>query len=354
MKKAIPVYLLSGFLGSGKTTLLNELLDYCKESGLKPAVIMNEVGDIDVDGQFVDSEIPMAEMLSGCICCTIRGDLGMTLFDLCNEHRPDIIFIESTGVALPMEVIDSITEGSLLTEVELRLIVTIIDAPYLLELNRSGKGRTLRLMEEQIRCAGWLMLNKLDKVSSQDLLDAEQIIRTLNPHAPIRATVQCKGSLDFMNASVEPYVLLQSANRVPTRFDHKYMHEHGDDHDHVHGDVQSSGCGHGHHHENHDHEGASHHHSYDHVMVYTHYFETPLDREQFERLIRLLPKEVYRAKGILRFTGEDQPCLFQYAYRELEILKIRPRRAMPDVAVFIGENFSKERVAAAIEKMLPA
>ena len=90
----IPVHLLSGFLGSGKTTLLRRLLDYYTAQGMKPAVIMNELGDINLDGQLVGDEVPMAEMLSGCICCTMRGDLGMEISMLIDEHKPDVIFID--------------------------------------------------------------------------------------------------------------------------------------------------------------------------------------------------------------------------------------------------------------------
>ncbi|RTE11030.1 CobW family GTP-binding protein [Paenibacillus whitsoniae] len=349
MNKTIPIYLLSGFLGSGKTSLLNILLDYCRESGLKPAVIMNEIGDINIDGQVIDIEIPMAEMLSGCICCTISGDLGATILDLCRTYSPDVIIIESTGVANPMEVIDSITESSLLTEVELKTIVTVVDVRYLLELNAAGTRRTLRLMEDQIRCAGWLILNKVDQVTPDELRQAEQLVRRLNAYAAIKATVHCIGSLDFMTVELteDTSYLRKERQAEQVIFDkEKEEHAHGsgcDHHHHSHDD---------HHTHSHDHHGVQHHHSYDHVMVYTHYFQAPIDRDEFEHFISLLPKEVYRAKGILTFANEDQPHLFQYAYRELEILKLRPRAEISNVAVFIGENFSKEEVIAAIQEKL--
>ena len=98
-ERTIPVYLLSGFLGSGKTTLLNHLIDYYKALNVKTAVVMNELGDVNLDGQFIDDDVPMAEMLSGCICCTIRGDLSLELKQLIDEHNPDVVLIESTGAA---------------------------------------------------------------------------------------------------------------------------------------------------------------------------------------------------------------------------------------------------------------
>jgi G3E family GTPase len=80
--KVIPVYVLTGFLGSGKTTLLNRILEEAKSKNLKPAILLNEVGDVNVEGEMVGSDIPMAEVLGGCICCTSRGDLGLELVQL--------------------------------------------------------------------------------------------------------------------------------------------------------------------------------------------------------------------------------------------------------------------------------
>ena len=77
--KRVHVYVLSGFLGSGKTTLLTKAIDYFTEAGRKPAVIMNEIGEVNLDGQLIADEVPMSELLGGCICCSSRGDLATAL-----------------------------------------------------------------------------------------------------------------------------------------------------------------------------------------------------------------------------------------------------------------------------------
>lgn len=87
MEQSLPVYILSGFLGSGKTTLLQRLLDHWKLQGLRPAVIMNELGEVNLDGLLVEQSVPMAEMLGGCICCTSRGDLSTELTTLVKKNR---------------------------------------------------------------------------------------------------------------------------------------------------------------------------------------------------------------------------------------------------------------------------
>lgn len=327
----IPIHILSGFLGSGKTTLLQKAIRYCNEAGLKPAVIMNEIGDVNLDGLLIETEVPMAELLSGCICCTIRGDLGMTIQNLYLESRPDVIFIECTGVANPMEIIEGVTDASLLLEVSLKSVITVVDAPHLLELSSGKRGKTLRLMQEQIRCANGLILNKSDKVTSGELQGLESLIREWNPHATVEATVYCEVDLDILKR-ISGY---ESSNERKHQHDEECVHDHDQNHD-----------DHDHHH-NH----LGHHHSHDHVMAYTHYFDRPIDSEKFEEVVSKLPQEVYRAKGILQFTDTASRFLFQYAYREMQFVKITPQANVPNVAVFIGENFSKDVMKLALEKL---
>jgi G3E family GTPase len=342
MTTTVPIHILSGFLGSGKTTLLQKAIDYCNEAGLKPAVIMNEIGEINLDGLLIEAEVPMAELLSGCICCTIRGDLGMTIHNLYLESRPDVIFIECTGVANPMEIIEGVTDASLLMEVSLQSIITVVDAPHLLELSRGKQGKTYRLMQDQIRCANWLILNKSDKVTSGELHGLEGVIRQWNPYAPIEATVYCEVDLSVLQSLSGYEIAARKQDKQHACGDgSEHRHDHLHDHDHT--------TGHNQHHD-HDHS-QGHHHSHDHVMAYTHYFDRPINSEQFEEVVSKLPKEVYRAKGILQFTDTGSRFLFQYAYHEMQFVKITPQANVPNVAVFIGESFSKETVKEALERL---
>jgi G3E family GTPase len=358
MEKIVPVHILSGFLGSGKTTFLTQALDYYRMSGKKPAVLMNELGDVNLDGMLVDDEVPMTEMLSGCICCTIRGDLGMELRELIKEHTPDVIFVECTGAANPIEILDGVTDASLLTKMELKSLITIVDAAQLLERHKKGQGKTYRLMQDQIRCATELILNKTDLVSATDLLMLEQIIREWNQVAPMTATVKCQIDLTILDRLDEA---TGAFDEQPTA-DHEQGHvhkgavcnhpSHNGDHEHSENDTHAHEhtCSHNHtlDEANADtHELAEEaHHSHDHVMVYTHYFNKPINSEQFEELVSKLPAEIYRAKGILQFTDTASLFLFQYAYREMDFVKITPKENVPNVAVFIGEHFSKSKLSA--------
>jgi len=307
-----PVYLLSGFLGSGKTTLLSNLLSHMKKDGKKPAVIMNELGEINLDGELVDREVPMAEMLGGCICCSIRGDLGVEIASLIGKHNPDAIFIESTGAANPMETLDGVTDAAMYASLELRSVITVVEGPELLERRRQGKGRTYKLMLEQIRCATLLLLNKIDRLAPDQLVEAQQLLRELNAHAAIIPTVRCE--IDDWGWLSENAV---SAAEVKDESGRGDLGEHGE-----------------------------HHHSHGHVMAYTHYFNGPVNSEAFESLLHQLPDSIYRAKGVVSFSdmSSGSRYLFQYAYKESDFIRIEPQGKVNDVAVFIGEHFSREEL----------
>ncbi|RCX17091.1 G3E family GTPase [Fontibacillus phaseoli] len=333
-----PIYILSGFLGSGKTTLLQHLLSYWKDLGLRPAVIMNELGEINLDGQLIREEVPMAEMLGGCICCTIRGDLSVQLYELVKQERPDVVVIEATGAANPMEIFDAVTESSLYMKLDIRPMITVVDAAHLAELYASQQGKTYRLMLEQIRCGSDLILNKIDRISPETQQEMKELLGKLNPYARVIPAVKCEVDL--------PY-LLEKRQHQEDQFppeSPKHVHEQKLDPVHEH------------------HEEAEHYHatdslathshaSHDHVTVYTHYFSGPVNSVVFEQFIKDLPREIYRGKGILRFSDTSSRFLFQYAYREADYLKITPQGDVPDVAVFIGEHFDQTALAGRLKDM---
>lgn len=317
--KIIPVYVLTGFLGSGKTTLLNLLLEDARNRGLKPAVLMNEVGDVNVEGQLMERDIPMAEMLGGCICCSIRADLGMELVRLAQEHRPDVIWIESTGVAQPLEIMDAVTEASLYEKLELKSVVTVVDSRHLLDRLRIGTGKTFKLMREQIHAANVLILNKIDLIRQEEHSELTDMLREWNPNAQIVSTIRTQLDAEMIYAADRRSFL---------------SHRSHDDHAH-----EPSG-----HHHNHE-------SSHDHVSVLTHYLSGPLDSRAFEHFLSQLPEGVYRAKGIVTFHDTASRFLFQYAYRESDFMRITPQKTVHDVVVFIGEGFSQKEIISQLRQM---
>ncbi|MCD9024562.1 CobW family GTP-binding protein [Cohnella silvisoli] len=312
----VPIHVLTGFLGSGKTTVLLALLERLKAEGKRPAVIINEFGDADVDGLLVQDDIPTESMLGGCICCTIRGDLSMTILDLYERYNPDILLIEATGAAHPAEIIEGVSDASLLTRTELRTIVNVIDARMLLDTYTQSTNREARLYKSQIQTAGWLLLNKIDRVPIESLPELEKWIRQYNEHAPLVATIKGSEGLGFMDShtQVNPGDIVAQREGAADLA----MEEDGED-------------------------------SHSSLTVKTYYLDEPIDRQSFQSACLSLPHGLHRMKGIVRFAGEQGLHLIQYAYRELEMMPIQPQKAVQEVLVVIGES---DALSEANEAML--
>ena len=180
----IPVTVVTGFLGSGKTTLINHILKGQHER--KVAVIVNEFGEIGIDGQLMveDDKEQLVEFNNGCLCCTVRGDLVRTLEDLTQRADLDSVLIETTGIADPAPVASTfIVSDEIKSKFSLDAFITVVDAPNLeRNLNDSHEA------QEQVAFADIILLNKTDLVLPDELARVEHRIRLLNPLAKIHYT----------------------------------------------------------------------------------------------------------------------------------------------------------------------
>ncbi|MGD1060353.1 MAG: GTP-binding protein [Methanomassiliicoccales archaeon] len=171
---------LAGFLGSGKTTLMVRLGGALGKAGKRVAVIVNEVGEVGVDGQVIEAfGLRTVELTEGCICCSLSGSLQNTVRILAKEYRPDVILIEPTGLALPSKV-NAILRTSMV-ESERNVTVAIVDA------YRAKKvlNETKAFFSRQISVVDLIALNKIDLVDESSLSETESMIRELNPDPPI-------------------------------------------------------------------------------------------------------------------------------------------------------------------------
>ena len=182
------VTVLTGFLGAGKTTLVNHILS--ADHGLRIAVIVNEVGEIGIDGDLiVSSDEEVIEMANGCVCCTlsVRNDLTATIRKLLARPEPlDYVVIETSGVADPVPVTQALFVEELADRIAVDGIVTMVDAKHVgAHLDAFGPERPDSRVVDQILCADRIVLNKTDLVDADSLRKTEARIRAFNCTAPV-------------------------------------------------------------------------------------------------------------------------------------------------------------------------
>lgn len=188
--KLIPATIITGFLGAGKTTLLNRILT--ERHVERIAVIVNEFGEVGIDGQLVvDAKESVVELNNGCICCTVREDLIEAVDRIIASGRPiDRFVIETTGLADPAPIIQSFMLDEVIrATLRLDAIVTVVDAEHVADELEYEEAR------EQIAFADILLLNKADRVPAMVPV-IQRELRLLNPFARIHVTERCAIPLD--------------------------------------------------------------------------------------------------------------------------------------------------------------
>ena len=214
----LPATIITGFLGAGKTTLLNRILT--SSHGERVAVIVNEFGEIGIDGQLViGTDESIVELSNGCICCTVRQDLIAAVARILASGRPvDRFIIETTGLADPAPIIQSFMLDELIrAQLRLDAIVTVVDAEHLEQELEHDEAR------EQIAFADILLLNKIDRAPGQAQA-IERRLREMNPIAKIHKTERCEIDLNIiLDANAFD---LRNAVRIDPEILNDSTHEH--------------------------------------------------------------------------------------------------------------------------------
>lgn len=271
----VPFYLLCGSLGAGKTTLLMRLLEHWKTEGRRVGVLMNEAGEISIDG-------PRAGMLAeqvmnlagGCVCCDTKEDLSWGIAQLVHEAKSDVLILECSGLADPAEVVDALTDLYTARLASLERVIALLH-PVSTEHSHSSAYVTA----QAIRCADELILNKRDLYVPGHWEAFKAGVLEKNPYARLWET---------SHARVEPEALL--ARRGSTT-------------PHARPNVQVGSSG----------KAAAPARAPYHPLATTIRLPGPLDRGRFLAWAKTLPKELERAKGFFRFAGEPALQEFQYA-----------------------------------------
>ncbi|MDD3445682.1 MAG: GTP-binding protein [Zavarzinia sp.] len=338
----LPVTLLTGFLGSGKTTVLNGLLRH--EGMARTAVIINEFGEIGLDHQLVASaKDEMILLKSGCLCCTVKGDLIEALRRLFLQRmRGDIpefdrVVIETTGLADPAPIIHTLMADPLVAaRYRLDGVVTTVDAACGMD--------TLDNHEEavkQVAMADRLLLTKTDVATSDSRAAIEARLRALNPAATV---------VPVVDGAVDPGILLglglfdpASKSADVARWLQAEAYDHDDHH------------GHDHEHE-HDHDHGHHHHDPnrhdDRINAFCFTFDQPVEPFAFESWLNVLTSfrgpNLLRIKGIVNLAGHDRPVAIhgvQHLFHPAVELPAWPGEDRRSRIVFITRDLDRAVIA---------
>ncbi|MFC5305925.1 CobW family GTP-binding protein [Azospirillum picis] len=322
----LPVSVLTGFLGSGKTTLLQALL---RNPGMaRTAIVINEFGEVGLDHLLVaKASENMVLMDSGCLCCTIRGDLVDTLRDLflkrVKGEVPDFdrVVVETTGLADPAPIIHTLMSDPLLAaRFRLDGVIATVDAAHgSLQLDRQPES------VKQAAVADRIVLTKTDVATPAATAALMQRLAAINPAAPVIPAAH--GEVDparlfdaglYNPETKSPDVvrwLREEAYRdqqaEPRGHDHDHDHGHDHEHHHEHGDHCGPACGHGDHDHGHHHHDANRHD--DHIRAFCMVIDRPIPWNGFvdfmEALIAQAGDSLLRVKGLLNVQESELPVV---------------------------------------------
>ena len=323
----IPVTVITGFLGSGKTTLLSSILK--KKEMQKTAVIINEFGEIGLDHALIEhTDENIVELQSGCICCTIQGDLNKTLIDLFDKMMNgkvssfNRILIETTGLANPVPIIHTLMSSIELIRIySLDGVITVVDS--------INGEKTLDLHEEslkQLALAEKIILSKTDIVDKDEINSLIYRIKEINPVSQIVFSKLGNIPLEeiFGLGAYDPYKKSEDVKKwlaAEKYKDKKHHHHH---------DVNR-------HNEN--------------IRAFSMMSEKPVNMIAFsffrDMITAALGANLLRMKGIINIAGEERPAVIhgvQHIFHPVQWLETWPDNDRRTKLVFITQNIKKEQI----------
>ncbi|HEX6957559.1 MAG TPA: GTP-binding protein [Ferrovibrio sp.] len=361
----IPVSVITGFLGSGKSTLLNRLLRH-PDMG-ETAIIVNEFGEIGLDHALIASSSEDTVLLSsGCLCCTVRGDLVKTFHDLMSrrdrgEVRPfRRIVIETTGLADPAPVLHTLmTDPAVAERCRLESVIALVDA-----VNGEATLNNHKEAVKQAAVADRLVLSKVDVADQKAVQQLRHRLQHLNPGAPTFTAV---------NGDLAPNQLFNAGLYDPARktFD-------------VQNWLRAEAYDEGHHHHDHEHHGHEHHHGHDHdhhhgagegqdphdvnrhdasITAFCLTYDEPFDWNTLATWLDLLAAyrgdNLLRVKGLVNVVGVDRPVVVhgvQHLFHPPATIPAWPDEDRRSKIVFITRDLPKpviEQTLAALRQAEP-
>lgn len=294
--QGVAVDIVTGFLGSGKTSLIQHVLTHGLQNR-RVAVVVNDIGEVNLDGRVlaginVDS---MVELSNGCICCSVSYQFGAAIQEIIMTTGVELILIEATGVADPVALSAEI--GNLGLRVD--GLITVVDGERIRHLCKETV-----VAWQQLQAADFLVLNKCDLLSSWARWRVETFLRRHNPRALLVPSTFGQVQTDLLFATSaqrfrqQPHAALRPAEQ--------HLHDDG-------------------------------------IEAFTYRSDRPLHRRRFERFLRHLPRQLYRAKGIICFDQDAWSSIFNYTCGRYNLDWFEQTDASPpqSQAVFIGKHLSR-------------
>jgi G3E family GTPase len=307
-KRGMPVTIVTGFLGSGKTTLLNQILK--NRQDLKVAVLVNEFGDINIDGQLlIDIEDGMVELSNGCICCTINDGLVDAVYNVLERsERIDYMVIETTGVADPLPIALTFLGTELKHLTRLDSILTVIDAETFTSEHFQSEAAL-----SQVEYGDIVLLNKTDLVPEEQVEELEEYLRKKKSKARILRSqygeVPLPLILDVELAPTSTYQQLENEDEIHEHEHHEHHHHHSD------------------------------HLANDGFISISFQSDRRFDLDKFTHFLdKVMPNDVFRAKGVLSFASQDMRFIFQLSGKRYELSYDHRQKPTGNQLVLIGRN----------------
>jgi len=344
MSKKVPVTVLAGYLGAGKTTLMNHILN--NQKGYKVAVIVNDIGEVNVDASLIAKEANITDTSSlvalqnGCICCTLKSDMVNQIEKLIASGKFDYILIEASGVCEPMPIAQALTQidngyiDSVISVVDAMRLATEFDEGNALLKENMGEEDIESLLVQQIEFCNTLIINKVDLVNEEQLKKIRAVVKKLQPNAKCIETVKAnveisdilgKNEFDFEKVYTSAgwvSELNRLDNEHDDREDDEDEHEHhhhddDDEHEHHHHHHDDDEHEHHHHHDDDEHEHHHHHHHHEHIHEgesedeygigsFVYYRRACFDRQKLDKVADQWPKNIIRSKGVMWFNDEPE------------------------------------------------
>ncbi|UEX89799.1 CobW family GTP-binding protein [Staphylococcus ratti] len=296
LKNKVKVTIVNGFLGSGKTTFLNKYMPQILKNDEKVALIVNEFGNFDMDGQLLTYLETKVSLMHGCVCCDLQSELVSTIQHLIATNQVEHIVIEATGIANPIDMLLACEDPSLVNLVYAPQVITIVAAPDILK-KVSYRRDKQRLLEDQMRASHYVIINKIDLLEGE--AQREEIEKTIQEYAPNSERVWTS-----FGETAQPFTYESEAISLDLE--------------------QSQG------------------HPVFQSMTYT--FQGPIAHEAFVAFILKFPETLLRVKGFIKFREQPgETMAFQYSH-PVPSLESIGEVAVPLTLVFIGEQLDKPKL----------